>query len=83
MNSRKRNHETSKEEDRIIRMKKLRNMYKKIPTQGTKLIANDIGVQMEQVGITKHVVEHIYDAAQPCTTCALLEVLIFQLNVVA
>jgi hypothetical protein len=38
---------------------------------------------MEQVGIIKHVVEHIYEEAQPCTTSALPEVLILQMSVVA
>jgi H2-forming N5,N10-methylenetetrahydromethanopterin dehydrogenase-like enzyme len=38
---------------------------------------------MQQVGITKHVVEHIYEEAQPCTTCALPKVPILQMNVVA
>lgn len=66
---------TSKEEDKILKMRRLRKKYKKFLYK----TANDIGEQRKLVGNIEHVVENIYEEIQG-TTKPLFEVLVIQSN---
>ncbi len=65
------------EEDKILKMRKLRNKYKKFMYK----ITNDIGEQKKLVGNIQQVVESIYEEV-PGTTKPLFKVLVIQMSVI-